>query len=117
MKLTTVRLAYGAILLVAPPGAIARVVRHPVDEDAHPVDEDARRVARVLGARQLLQGALEAFQVTPARKWAGAGIDALHRVSMVGAAVAWPRYRALAREDAAAAAALAVAGIARARTI
>jgi hypothetical protein len=110
MRLGTVRAGYGAILLFAPPGSISWVVRHPLDAQA-------RRVARVLGARQILQGALEASVATPARQRVGAGIDALHCLSMIAAAVAWRRYRALARDDAVAAAAFAVAAAIRARAL
>jgi hypothetical protein len=77
-------------------------------------------LVRLLGARMVAQAGVSAALLRRGADRrrvlrAGAAVDALHALSMVGAAAAWPRYRAgaLASAGAAAASAAGAAGAAR----
>jgi hypothetical protein len=99
-QLAAVRAGWGALLL-AVPGPVLAVVpgggRTLV----------ARRVAQVLGARQVLQAAaVLAGSHRAARAW---WVDALHSSSMIVLATAVPAARRLAEVDAGIAAAFAIA--------
>jgi uncharacterized membrane protein (DUF4010 family) len=103
--LDAVRVAYGAGLLLLPAGALERLARASLDTAAV-------RVARVLGARELLQAALLTASPSPRRRLAGAAVDALHAASMLAVA-RWSHRsarRTLARRNARTAAMLAVGG-------
>ena len=50
-------------------------------------------ITRVLGARTALQNVVVLAAPTRAVVRGGAVVDALHALSMVGAALRWPRYR------------------------
>ena len=67
-------------------------------------------VVRVLGGRQLLQGAAVLIRPAPALIIGALAVDVLHATSMVAAALIWPGYRRAALTSAAVAAASAVAG-------
>jgi hypothetical protein len=54
-------------------------------------------VVRVLGVRYALQGVTELVRPVPEVALAGALADVLHAVSMVPAALSWPRYGRAAR--------------------
>ncbi len=105
--LIAVRAAYGAVLLVGSERLLSRLSRAPVDAGA-------RAVARILGARELLQAELTRRHPTRAVLRAGAGIDAVHAVTMVALAAADPGRRTLATQNAVTAGALALAGVAAA---
>ena len=100
--LAVARAAAGAVLLVRAPDLLRRLQSPP---PAHAV-----AAARLLGARDLLQGAVTAVRPTSAIAHGGAGVDALHLASMVALAVRAPAYRRLAVVAAAQAAASIGAG-------
>ena len=97
------RAGWGCVLLVAT-GRVLRVGGRP------PAPPAALAVARVLGARQLVQAAVTA--VRPGGPVAGvsAAVDALHAATDVALAAVAPRWRRIALADTAVAAALAAAG-------
>jgi hypothetical protein len=75
-------------------------------------DGPVETVVRVLGARYVGQGATG---LLVDRTWlpaADAAVDAVHGLTMVGAAAAWPQHRRAALASAAAAAAFALADLA-----
>jgi hypothetical protein len=80
------RAAWGAVLLVAP-GVVLRLV-HAVR-----IDGRALVIARVLGARQLLQASLSGIKPSPEMLAAGVCVDAVHSMTAVGLAVV-DRHRA-----------------------
>lgn len=96
------RAAYGAALL-AVPGLLLGIVT------GTPATRRDREVARVLGARHLLQAAVTLMasdrMVVP-----GAAVDSLHAASMAALAVADPRLRRAGVTDCMVASLLAVAG-------
>jgi hypothetical protein len=102
------RVLAGGALLAAPEGVLERLSRHPAG-----VGE--RRAARLLGARNILEGAVVATH--PRRGWllAGAAIDSAHALSMIALAAARPAHRRLAAASALAAIATATAGFLTAR--
>jgi hypothetical protein len=67
-------------------------------------------VVRMLGGRQLLQGAAVLIRPAPALVIGALAVDVLHATSMVAAALIWPGYRRAALTSAAVAAASAGAG-------
>jgi hypothetical protein len=97
------RAGYGAALLAAPAQLLAA---------AAGVQPGAAgcRVARLLGARQLIQAGLSATGSRPVLRL-GAATDGLHSASMLALAAASPRLRRAALTEAAIAAALAWAGL------
>ncbi len=105
-SLLAARMVYGAGLLLAPARVLATVARMPLDREV-------MVVARVLGARQLIQAAALGGSPGPRKLLAGALVDGLHSASMVAAACWSPQaaHRRLAARDARSAAVLAVAGI------
>lgn len=101
--LRVVRAAYGAALVLAPGPAI-RVATGRLPS------RRARRVARVLGARHLIQAALTAAAPEPAVLEIGGQLDAVHTASMLLLAAVSPAGRRAALTDALTEAALAAAG-------
>ena len=73
----------GAVTLIRP-HAVARLV-------SGTGSTPAATVVRILGGRQLLQGIAVLIRPTPALVIGGLAVDVLHAVSMVAAAVIWPR--------------------------
>ena len=67
-------------------------------------------MVRLLGGRQLLQGAAVLIRPAPALVIGAVAVDVLHAASMVAAAVIWPGYRRAALTSAAVAGTSAVAG-------
>ena len=108
--LAGVRAGYGMIQL-AVPGYSAE------QQLGGPLDPTTLRVVRVLGARQVAQAGLAlAFPAEPLLGL-GAGVDALHALSMVPVALATPRWRRPALVSGLMAAAFAAAGVLAARRI
>ncbi len=108
--LVGVRAGYGAVQLAAPGYSAEQQL-------GGPLDPTTLRVVRVLGARQLAQAGLAlAFPAEPLLGL-GAGVDALHALSMVPLAVATPRWRRPALVSGLMAAAFAAAGVLAARRI
>lgn len=107
-RLTLVRAAWGAALLLAP-GRVLSALPH------QQIDRSACAFARVLGARNLAQAAVIARR--PTRGWilAGAAVDATHATTMVALALLKPDRRKLALTNIATAGAFASAGLHRAR--
>lgn len=106
VALLALRAAYGAGLLLLPASALRALARAPVDHDAV-------LVARVLGARQLVQAGVLARVPRP-RWWAaGAVVDALHAASMIALSRlgTGSAHRRLAAGDARSAALLAAGGL------
>ena len=84
--LATLRAGYGAVQLAVPGYSAEQRL-------GGPLDPATLRVVRVLGARQLVQAGLAlAFPAEPLLGL-GVGVDALHALSMVPAALVWPEYR------------------------
>jgi hypothetical protein len=91
--LQVARAGYGGALLIAP-GPVIRAAA------GGPDGPRVRAVARVLGARHLLQAALTtAAGWSPESLWIGAAVDLLHAASM-GALAADRRVRRLTLTDA-----------------
>lgn len=107
-RLTAIRTAWGAALLIAP-GLILR--RLPAQRHAGLV----RAIARLLGLRHLVQAAIVARRPTRGRILAGAAVDAAHATSMLALAALQPEHRVLALGEAGEASAFAAAGIREAR--
>ncbi len=101
--LCAVRGAYGVAQLTAP-GLVAQVL-------GLPRDQATRQVTRVLGARQLVQGALSAPAPTASVLALGVEVDLAHAASMLGWAVFDRRRRRPALTSAVEAAAFAAAGV------
>lgn len=78
-------LGWGTALLVAPEQAAEMVLGGAA---APPTP-----VLRVLGARSAVQQAVLLLHPSRGLGRLGAGVDVLHALSMVGAAVVWPSYR------------------------
>jgi hypothetical protein len=92
-------MAWGARLLVSPKRVLAKC--------PDPVPGYARAGVRVLGARQLVEGALLARHPRdPPPEWSVA-VDGLHALSMLGLAAARPGLRPAALRSAASALTLA----------
>jgi hypothetical protein len=98
------RIAFGALLLFEPDDVLRPVARRRI---AAP----ERRVARVLGVRNLAEGAILARH--PGRGWllAGAAVDATHSLSMTALAIASRKQRRLALASALTAATTATMGL------
>ena len=87
------RIVWGAVLLASPDRALAKC--------PDPVPGYARDAVRVLGARQLLEGALLARHPRrPPPGWSLA-VDALHALSMLALAATRPGLRPAALRSAA----------------
>jgi hypothetical protein len=78
-------LLYGALLVTAP-GAVLSAL-------ASGRTPPPMLVVRVLGARQIGQGLALLLRPAASTVAASAGVDGLHAVTMVAAAVRWPVYR------------------------
>jgi hypothetical protein len=103
--LPAARACYGGVLLLAPGPVIRLCTRHPASSRA-------QNVARVLGARHLVQAALTTG--TPpgtARLGIGAVVDLTHAASMVGLALIDRTVRRATLADAAIETLLAGAGL------
>ena len=93
------RMAWGALLMVSPQRMLA--------QDPDPAPGYVRLGVRVLGARQLVEGAVLARRAgLPPPKWSIA-VDALHALSMLALAATKPRLRPAALRSAASALSLA----------
>ncbi|BCJ39730.1 hypothetical protein GCM10010168_78140 [Actinoplanes ianthinogenes] len=102
------RAGWGCVLLLTPE-SVLRIGGRPVPG---PV---LTRLARLLGARQLVQAAvLAGWPGAPVAR-GGAVVDVLHAATDLWYAVASPRHRPAALLDATIATALAVAGVAATR--
>lgn len=108
-RLTLVRAAWGAALLLAPDRVLSALPHQQLDRPT-------RVFARVLGARELAQAAIIARR--PTRGWvlAGTAVDATHATTMVGLALLNPDRRKLALSNVVTASAFAVTGLHRARS-
>lgn len=106
--LEVVRAAWGLLQLAAPGLVADRIL--PV-----PLDHRAEVVARILGARQILQAGLLLRAPGPVALSVGAGVDGLHAASMLALAACNPRRRPPALLDATIAAGFAVSGAVGAR--
>ncbi len=102
-----VRGGWGGLELVAP-GAAARLC-------GLRLDQRAGRVARVLGARQLVQALVTVAVPTTAVRRLGVGVDALHAVSMIALAGVDSRRRRTAVTEAVIAVTFAATGVLAAR--
>jgi hypothetical protein len=98
--LVLARGAYGIALCVAP-GALMGLAGGP------PPSRRTRAVARLLGARHLVQAAITSVAPDGAVLLLGAEVDLLHAASMAGLAVLAPRRRRIGLADGLIAAALA----------
>jgi hypothetical protein len=103
-RLFALRCLYGAVLLLAPTRALAGLTRAPVDRRA-------TTVARVLGARELVQAELVRRHPGRAAQLASAGVDGLHAATMFALAAADRDRRRLALHNGATAAVLAIASL------
>jgi hypothetical protein len=99
------RLGYGLLLILAPD----HVYRFYANGPSDPL---ARGVVRVLGARQVVQGAWTIKSGKASSLVLGAGVDMLHVASMAGVAWLNPERRRPTGLDAISAAALSLAGLA-----
>ena len=106
----SIRAGYG-VMLVAAPGAVIRLVT------GQPSGRRERGVARLLGARHLVQAAITALAPVPGVLAAGAGVDALHTTSMIMLAAVDRRARRAALTDALAEGLFAAAGFSSARML
>jgi len=107
--LPAARVCYGGALLCVP-GLMFRIAA------GHPASFRARSVARVLGARHLLQAVLTSGPAPgPARLAIGAAVDLTHAASMAGLAAADRSLRLATAADALIETTFAVSGLAAAR--
>lgn len=98
------RFLLGAVLLVEPDDILGRLSRRSIGASE-------RAVARLLGLRNLAEGALVARHRSRRRLLAGAAVDATHALSMIALAAVRPEQRRLAAASALAATATATAGV------
>lgn len=94
------RLALGAIAVTAP-DRVLTVTRARGGTGP-------RRAVRILGARYVVQSGAGLLLARPWTPRADAAVDAVHAVTMLGAAARWPAHRGLALLSAAAGTVLAV---------
>lgn len=106
--LSAIRFTYGMVEATVPDVMSRRVA-------GRPLDRHERLAARVLGARHTLQAGAATVLASPTGYRLGAGVDALHALSMVGLAVVDRRRRRLALAETATASAMALAGLYAAR--
>jgi hypothetical protein len=102
--LAAARASYGCALLIAP-GAVIYLAT------GHPAGRRARRLARLLGARHLIQATVTSLAPLPCVLTVGAGVDGLHAASMVMLAAADRGARRAALTDAVAESVFAAAGV------
>jgi hypothetical protein len=74
--LTAIRFGYRTLLLLAPQRAMTALA-------GMPIDRPTRITARVLGARELVQTELMRRHPSRAVRLTGAGVDAVHALSML----------------------------------
>jgi hypothetical protein len=98
-----IRLGWAALLLAAPSKVLAAF--------GGPADSTSVTVARVLGARHAIQGAVE-VAAWPRWRRSSSVIDAAHSLTAVALSASDRRWRRLARTDGLIAAAFAVGGLA-----
>ena len=103
-RFATLRIGYATLLLAAPGPVIRGCTGHQPD----PV---TRTVARLLGARHLIQGVLTAGAPSAVVLAVGVEVDLAHAASMLGLAMLDPRRRRAGLRDAAVAATLAAMGV------
>jgi len=108
--LPSIHACYG-VVLVAAPGAVIRLAT------GQPSGRRERGIARLLGARHLVQAAITALAPVPGVLAAGAGVDTLHTTSMIMLAAADRHVRRAALTDALAESLFAVAGFSSARML
>jgi hypothetical protein len=101
--LPPIRATYG-VMLVAVPGVVIHLAT------GQPPGRRACRIARLLGARHLVQAAVSALAPMPGVLAAGAGVDVLHTASMLMLAAVDRRARRVALTDAVAESLFAAAG-------
>jgi len=106
--LELIRGGYGALQLALPGLVADRLL-------AHRFDPRGRRVARVLGARQLVQALGSGRRPSYPVLAVGVEVDLLHAASMLGLGLVDRRRRRVALGDAVIAGSFALAGIAAAR--
>ncbi len=87
------RAVWGAVCVLVP-GPLVRVV------GGTPADEGARVALRVLGARHVVQALLSCLTPGPGLLRVGAGVDALHALSLAALAVVDRRWARVALADA-----------------
>jgi hypothetical protein len=104
IRATAVARAGWACVLLFVPEKVLRIGGRP------PIPAAATAVARVLGARQLVQAAVTAVAPTGSIAGLGALVDGLHAGTTVGAAALSPRWRRTALTDAVIAAGFAASG-------
>jgi hypothetical protein len=97
-----VRLAWGGLLVTAP-RTVLRVLTDGAGSEAP--------VVRVLGARHVVQGAVELARPTPATLRVGAAVDLLHATTCAAAVAFSPTWRRPALLDGTGAVALATAAL------
>ena len=101
--LTAARIAWGTVLLLSPQRMLSKC--------PEPVPGYARTGVRILGARQLIEGAVLARHPrNPPPEWSIA-VDALHALSMLGLAALQPGLRPAALRSSAAALSLAMLSV------
>jgi hypothetical protein len=83
--LSAVLAAWGTAMLARPEQVARLAAPHGSRPDAW--------IVRLLGGRQLLQHALILYRPTRGVVLAGAAVDTLHALSMLGAAALWRQYR------------------------
>jgi hypothetical protein len=103
-----IRLGWAALLLAAPSTVLGVF--------GGPADSTSVTVARVLGARHAIQGAVE-VAAWPRWRRSGSVIDAAHSLTAVALAASDRRWRRLGRTDSLIAAAFAVGGLTRRRVV
>jgi hypothetical protein len=99
------RILYGVLLVLFP-----RVVVRAAAGDRADATPGLSAVARMLGARHVLQALLVERAATPVAVLAGSGVDVIHAASMLVAAHLDQRRARVARVDAMVAAGFAAAG-------
>ena len=105
--LTVVRAAWGAVLLAAPRMVMALISQRPAGRCS-------RLVARLLGARDLVQAVVLARDQSRPTVAAGIAVDALHSSTMLWLAIRRPEHRRGALFSALIAACFAISGAQRA---
>lgn len=98
------RIAYGTSLMIAPDALLRQEA-----------DDRVRTIARILGARHLLQAALVPPGSRPRRLYLGAVVDGSHAATMAACALVSPTHRRLARRNALTALGFTAAGLIAAR--
>ncbi|MET9021036.1 hypothetical protein ABZV93_13710 [Actinopolymorpha sp. NPDC004070] len=106
--LSAARFAYGMAEATVPDAMALRLADRRLDRHE-------RLAARVLGIRHTVQAGAATALASPAAYRLGAGVDALHALSMVGLAAVDRRRRRLALTETAIASAMALAGLHAAR--